>query len=97
MFWVCYGYLAFGITIFKCVLRNFSIYFLLFWDSDGGEAVKNSAYPFVDVRDVAESILLVYENPDAVGRFICSSDSVQAQALVEKLKSMYPNYNYPKR
>lgn len=59
--------------------------------------MKNTVYPIVDVRDVAESILLAYENPDAVGRYICSSHSIQAQALAEKLKSMYPNYNYPKR
>ena len=59
--------------------------------------MKNLVYPNVDVRDAAESILLVYENPDAVGRYICSSHSIRVDALVEKLKSMYPNYNYPTR
>ncbi|XP_034702009.1 cinnamoyl-CoA reductase 2-like [Vitis riparia] len=75
---------------------NGSCLLLLSFMKDGGESVKNIVYPVVDVRDVAESILLVYENPDAVGRYICSAHSIQAQALAEKLKSMYPNCNYPK-
>ena len=51
----------------------------------------------VDVRDVAEAILLVYEKPEAKGRYICTSYTMKTQALANKLKDMYPNYNYPKR
>lgn len=59
--------------------------------------MKDNVYPVVDVRDTAESIILVYEKADAVGRYISSSHSIRTEALVEKLKSMYPNYNYPTR
>ncbi|OVA00692.1 NAD-dependent epimerase/dehydratase [Macleaya cordata] len=50
-----------------------------------------------DVRDVAEAVLLAYERPEAEGRYLCSAYSVKGQGLVDKLKSMYPNYSYPKK
>ena len=59
--------------------------------------MENKDRPIIDVRDLAEAILLVYEKPEAQGRYICSSHTIPTQELVEKLKSMYPNYNYPKR
>ncbi|XP_048227026.1 cinnamoyl-CoA reductase 1 isoform X2 [Ricinus communis] len=49
-----------------------------------------------DVRDAAESLLIVYENPEAEGRYICSSHEMRTQDLINKLKLMYPHYNYPK-
>lgn len=52
---------------------------------------------FVDVRDTAEAILLAYENPEAEGRYICSSHEMRNEALVEMLKKKYPGYGYPKR
>lgn len=51
----------------------------------------------VDVRDVAQALLLVYEKAEAEGRYICTSHVVEEQDVVEKLKSLYPNYNYPKK
>ena len=59
--------------------------------------MENKDRPIIDVRDLAEAILLVYEKPEAQGRYICSSYTISTQELVEKLKSMYPDYNYPKR
>ncbi|KAM7478068.1 hypothetical protein LguiA_026281 [Lonicera macranthoides] len=50
-----------------------------------------------DVRDVAEAILLAYERPEAEGRYLCTAYAIRARILVEKLKSMFPSYNYPKR
>ncbi|PRQ19391.1 putative cinnamoyl-CoA reductase [Rosa chinensis] len=64
---------------------------------DGLESVENRARPVVDVRDVAEALLLAYEEPEAEGRYICTSYVIKVQALVEMLKGLYPNYNYPKR
>ncbi|XP_077215804.1 cinnamoyl-CoA reductase 2-like [Tasmannia lanceolata] len=49
----------------------------------------------VDVRDIAEALLLVYEKQKASGRYICLAHSIGVHDLVEKLRSMYPNYNYP--
>ncbi|PIA25652.1 hypothetical protein AQUCO_10900003v1 [Aquilegia coerulea] len=63
----------------------------------GLETMENKIRMAVDVRDVAEALLLVYENPEAEGRYICSSYTVRVRDFVDKLKSMYPNYNYPKQ
>lgn len=57
----------------------------------------NNDRRIVDVRDVAEAVLLAYEKPEAEGRYICSAYHIKMQALIDKLKSMYPNYNYPKK
>ncbi|KAJ4830643.1 hypothetical protein Tsubulata_051137 [Turnera subulata] len=63
---------------------------------EGLESVENKVRSVVDVRDVAEALILVYETLDAGGRYICTSLSISTQDLVEKLKSIYPHYNYPK-
>ncbi|XP_059637022.1 dihydroflavonol 4-reductase-like [Cornus florida] len=68
----------------------------LVWKPDGKESVEDEDRIVVDVRDVADAILLAYEKPEAEGRYICSSHTVRSRALVEMLKGMYPNYNYPK-
>ncbi|XP_020701993.2 tetraketide alpha-pyrone reductase 1 isoform X1 [Dendrobium catenatum] len=49
---------------------------------------------FVDVRDVANALLLVYEEPDASGRYICSLKQIQIADLIDMLKNIYPNFNY---
>lgn len=51
----------------------------------------------VDVRDVAQSLLMVYEKPEAEGRYICTAHTVSTQDLVEMLKRLYPDHEYPKR
>ncbi|XP_010527306.1 PREDICTED: cinnamoyl-CoA reductase 1-like [Tarenaya hassleriana] len=64
---------------------------------EGFDTRENQERLVVDVRDVAQALLLVYEKPGAEGRYMCSSHAVKEQDIVEKLKSRYPNYNYPKR
>ncbi|KAF5177061.1 Cinnamoyl-coa reductase [Thalictrum thalictroides] len=71
--------------------------FLLKMVKDGLEKLENKVRPFVDVRDTAEALLLVYKKPEAEGRYICSSFTLRFESLVNKLKSIYPNYNYPKQ
>lgn len=51
----------------------------------------------VDVRDVAEALLLAYEKAEAEGRYICTAHLIRERDLFDKLKSLYPNYNYPKK
>ncbi|XP_010269754.1 PREDICTED: cinnamoyl-CoA reductase 1-like [Nelumbo nucifera] len=63
---------------------------------EGYESLENKVHVIVDVRDVAEALLLAYEKPEAEGRYICASHTIRAKDLIEKLRSMYPNYNYPK-
>ncbi|KAK6160877.1 hypothetical protein DH2020_004258 [Rehmannia glutinosa] len=63
---------------------------------EGIEEIENNMRKIVDVRDVAESLKLVYEKPEAQGRYICTAHMVKTQDLVQILKQVYPNYNYPK-
>ncbi|MBA0575853.1 hypothetical protein Golob_023973, partial [Gossypium lobatum] len=51
----------------------------------------------VDVRDVAEALLLVYEKAEAEGRYICMAHLTNPRDLVDKLRSIFPQYDYPKR
>ncbi|VVB02002.1 unnamed protein product [Arabis nemorensis] len=64
---------------------------------EGSVSRENQVRNVVDVRDVAQALLLVYEKAEAEGRYICTSHVVEEQDVVEKLKSLYPNYNYPKK
>lgn len=62
----------------------------------GHETVENRLRNLVDVRDVALALLLAYEKSEASGRYICSSYSVKASDLTNILKTLYPNFHYPK-
>ncbi|KAF9600143.1 hypothetical protein IFM89_004754 [Coptis chinensis] len=48
----------------------------------------------MSVRDVADALLLTYEKPKAQG--LCLAYITRARDMVEKLTSIYPNYDYPK-
>nr|AKG06589.1 cinnamoyl-CoA reductase 10 [Populus tomentosa] len=63
---------------------------------EGYESLETKLRHLVDVRDVAEALLLVYEKPEAEGRYICTAHEIRTEDLVEKLRNIYPNYNYPK-
>ncbi|KAB2631980.1 cinnamoyl-CoA reductase 2-like [Pyrus ussuriensis x Pyrus communis] len=63
---------------------------------EGYESLENNPRMIVDVRDVAEAVVMVYEKPEAEGRYICTAHNIKTTALVEELKSIYPNYSYPK-
>ncbi|KAE8057448.1 hypothetical protein FH972_014140 [Carpinus fangiana] len=63
---------------------------------EGLESVENKHRTIVDVRDVAEALILVYEKPEAEGRYICTAHTTTAKGMVDMLKSIYPHYNYPK-
>ncbi|KAK5832722.1 cinnamoyl-CoA reductase 1-like [Gossypium arboreum] len=60
------------------------------------DSLENKIRKIVDVRDVAQALLLVYEKPAAEGRYICTAHTIKARDLVDKLRSMFPQYNYPK-
>ncbi|XP_015879965.3 cinnamoyl-CoA reductase 1 [Ziziphus jujuba] len=61
----------------------------------GNESVENKLRMIVDVRDVAEALLLAYEKPEAEGRYICTAHAIKTRNLVDKLRSIYPHNNYP--
>ncbi|RWR72748.1 Cinnamoyl-CoA reductase 2 [Cinnamomum micranthum f. kanehirae] len=75
---------------------NTSSLFLVKLLKGGLETTENKTRAIVDVRDVAEALLLTYEKPEASRRYICASHIIQIRDLVGKLRSMYPNYKYPK-
>ncbi|MBA0775825.1 hypothetical protein Gotri_010927 [Gossypium trilobum] len=64
--------------------------------SKGYNSLENKIRKIVDVRDVDGALLLVYEKQEAEGRYICTAHTIKARDLVDKLRSMFPQYNYPK-
>ncbi|KAG6469591.1 hypothetical protein ZIOFF_070521 [Zingiber officinale] len=60
-------------------------------------SMENILYYFVDVRDVADALYLVYEKPEASGRYICGPCEVKLSDLIHVLRSLYPNYKYPEK
>lgn len=64
---------------------------------DGCNSLENRLRLIVDARDVVEEQVLAYETPEAKGRYICMAHTIKVKDLVEKLRSTYHNYNYPKR
>ncbi|XP_058728864.1 cinnamoyl-CoA reductase 1-like [Vicia villosa] len=60
----------------------------------GDDSLENRQRWLVDVRDVANALILAYEN-HGEGRYICTSHTFTTRDLAEKLKSIYPNYKYP--
>jgi len=60
----------------------------------GDRLVKMKLRHFVDVRDVADALLLVYESPEASGRYICNSHARLVSDVIKLLKSWYPTYQY---
>ncbi|XP_008453022.1 cinnamoyl-CoA reductase 1-like isoform X2 [Cucumis melo] len=63
----------------------------------GCESMENRPRTLVDVRDVAEALILLYEKREAEGRYICTAHSIETRELVDALKSKYPDYSYPKK
>ncbi|KAF5767201.1 putative cinnamoyl-CoA reductase [Helianthus annuus] len=62
----------------------------------GGDSMEDIKRPYVDVRDLCDAILLLYENPESNGRYICSAYSLTTKEFVAKMESLSPGYNYPK-
>ena len=58
--------------------------------------MNDTPLQIVDVRDVADALLLIYEKPESSGRYICAPNYISTKALLELLKKTYPDYNYVK-
>ncbi|KAF8780962.1 hypothetical protein HU200_000928 [Digitaria exilis] len=58
----------------------------------GPDRMRDKLWHIVDVRDVADALLLLYEAPGASGRHICAPHFVSARDLLRLLKRMYPGY-----
>ncbi|KAF8662443.1 hypothetical protein HU200_056029 [Digitaria exilis] len=75
---------------------NASVKLFLSYMKGDQETVQNGFKNLVDVRDVADAILLAYENPQASGRYLCNSSPIRISDITNMLKSTFPSYNYPK-
>uniref|UniRef100_A0ACD6AG33 Uncharacterized protein n=1 Tax=Avena sativa TaxID=4498 RepID=A0ACD6AG33_AVESA len=64
---------------------------------DGEAVVHDKARNVVDVRDLADALVLVYENPEASGRYICSAYRKRLSEMVEIARSFCPDLNRPKK
>jgi nucleoside-diphosphate-sugar epimerase len=56
--------------------------------------INNKFYPMVDVRDVAEAMLLLYNKAGTSERYLCSLDQMDLKDLLGIMKTMFPNYSY---
>lgn len=61
----------------------------------GNESYENKLNRLVDVRDVAEALLLAYGKPEAEGRYVCTAHMIMTRDLVDKIRTIFPHYNYP--
>ncbi|KAH7669054.1 cinnamoyl-CoA reductase protein [Dioscorea alata] len=52
----------------------------------------NAVMALVDVRDVAQAHMLVYENPNAFGRYFCIATVIHRAQFVGMLSEMFPEY-----
>jgi nucleoside-diphosphate-sugar epimerase len=61
------------------------------------DTVDDKMKNVVDVRDVAEALVRVYETPEASGRYICRSYPMSMTEILDIIKSFYPNLSYPNK
>uniref|UniRef100_A0A0D9VMH7 NAD-dependent epimerase/dehydratase domain-containing protein n=1 Tax=Leersia perrieri TaxID=77586 RepID=A0A0D9VMH7_9ORYZ len=57
-------------------------------------AYPNAVAGYVDVRDVARAHILVYERPDALGRYLCIGAVIHRAQILRMLKELFPYYPY---
>jgi nucleoside-diphosphate-sugar epimerase len=56
------------------------------------DTVDNKMKNVVDVRDVAEALIRVFETREASGRYICRSYPVSMTEILDIIESFYPNF-----
>jgi dihydroflavonol-4-reductase len=49
----------------------------------------------VDVRDVAKSHIVAMENPNAKGRYLCSSDTIEMSQMIKVIHKHFPDFKLP--
>ncbi|RCV20139.1 hypothetical protein SETIT_4G032200v2 [Setaria italica] len=76
---------------------NTSVKIFLDYIKGDHETIENRLRNLVDVRDVADALLLAYENSKASGRYICSSTPIRVRDIMDILRTMHPTSRWPKR
>lgn len=57
----------------------------------------NHVQAYVDVRDVADACILLYESPSASGRYLCAECVVHRGDVCDTLAELFPNYPVPRK
>ena len=47
----------------------------------------------VDVRDVAQSLIVLYQNPSTQGRHLCLESAERLVDFIDKLANLYPEFS----
>jgi nucleoside-diphosphate-sugar epimerase len=78
-------------------LQFFALFNFFPQSNAGAETYPNSTFGWVDVRDVANSPILAFENPSAKGRY-CLVERVQHYSeIVKILRELYPALKLPEK
>ncbi|XP_048544123.1 cinnamoyl-CoA reductase 1-like [Triticum urartu] len=72
-----------------------SLFLIRYLKCDGVDAMDDGVRNMVDVRDVADALVLAYKSPEAAGRYICSAHARKVSEMVSVVRSLHPNLNYP--
>ncbi|EEC70426.1 hypothetical protein OsI_01433 [Oryza sativa Indica Group] len=71
---------------------NASVYRVATYMRGTKSAYPNAVAAYVDVRDVARAHALVYEHPDARGRYLCIGSVLHRSEFVRLLRELFPQY-----
>ncbi|KAM3192637.1 hypothetical protein ACQJBY_069696 [Aegilops geniculata] len=61
------------------------------------DTVEDKARNAVDVRDLADALVLAYETPEASGRYICGAYRKKLSEMVDIVRSFCPDLTRPKK
>ena len=56
----------------------------------------NSIQAYVDVRDVVDACILLYETPTSNGRYLCAESVAHRGDVCRLLGELFPNYPIPR-
>ncbi|KAK3188648.1 hypothetical protein Dsin_028209 [Dipteronia sinensis] len=74
---------------------NASIIHILKYLTGSAKTYVNSVQAYVHVRDVALAHILVYEAPEASGRYLCAESVLHRGEVVDILAKFFPEYPIP--
>ncbi|XP_074286067.1 cinnamoyl-CoA reductase 1-like [Silene latifolia] len=74
---------------------NASIVHILKYLSGSAKTYANSIQAYVHVRDVAMAHILMFENPNASGRFLCAESVLHRGEVCDILAKFFPEYPVP--
>lgn len=76
---------------------NASIGHVLKYLDGSARTFANAVQAYVDVRDVADAHLRVFESPRASGRHLCAERVLHREDVVRILAKLFPEYPVPAR